>query len=216
MGRYIVDNGETITLERFMGSSLSNGKRFKFVSLSDHRVSDPTSSDNGSVKIKFWKERHKPACIPYEPWSDPPKPTPPWRPKPWRNMKLGLSDNTREDSNNWSYTTTTTTTNSLVGCSTGNVTANYCSVQDSTHGATVEGSHSGQQFQSVFGFETESHATVIEFKLVGPSNYVTKPKPIITKKRKKRITTKRKFCPNCGESRGSLNHKFCPYCGDRL
>jgi len=46
---------QTLDVERFV-ENLSEGKKFRFVSVNSHEVSDPTSSENGLIEVNFWKE----------------------------------------------------------------------------------------------------------------------------------------------------------------
>lgn len=53
----IVPANGSLDLERFLSSGdMESGNRFKFVPLSDPNVSDPTSSENGTIEVTFWKE----------------------------------------------------------------------------------------------------------------------------------------------------------------
>lgn len=46
-----------VELERFLvDGNLSSGKKFKFVPQGHSDVQDPSSSDNGIIKVTFWKE----------------------------------------------------------------------------------------------------------------------------------------------------------------
>jgi hypothetical protein len=54
----IVGAGESIDLERFLADgNLTLGRKFKFVPLSDSKVQDPSSSENGLIEVRFWKEK---------------------------------------------------------------------------------------------------------------------------------------------------------------
>ena len=205
LGRYVIDSGDTITLERFMGSSLNDGRRFKFVSINDNRVSDPTSPDNGNIEVKIWKEKinniriirtnNDPVYIPYVPESQ----LPYW-PHPYKRCGF-------EPSVTWSSCdyAVTNNTNRLIGANA----SSSCFLSNSEPGATVEGGQSDQQFNYTNGFQVEEFCTTINLKLVGPSNYnrgAIKIEPY--KPRKERV----KFCGSCG-SRRKYPDVFCFNCG---
>ena len=55
--RIIVPSGGSVDLERFcLDGNRDSGRRFKFVPLSDSRVQDPTSSENGKIMVEFFSE----------------------------------------------------------------------------------------------------------------------------------------------------------------
>ena len=56
----IVRAGESVDLERFLADgNLTSGRKFKFVPLSDSKVQDPSSPENGLIEVHFWKEKQK-------------------------------------------------------------------------------------------------------------------------------------------------------------
>jgi len=74
-------------------------------------------------------------------------------------------------------------------------------------GITVPGSKSDQQFQSSYGFQTESNSHVIVLQLKG----FVGDKPVVTP-----VTVDRKpVCPTCGTVNKPQN-KFCKECGTGL
>jgi hypothetical protein len=74
-------------------------------------------------------------------------------------------------------------------------------------GITVPGSHSNQEFQSTYGFETESNSHVIVLQLRG----VVGDKPVVVP-----VTVDHKpVCPTCGTTNKAQN-KFCKECGTAL
>lgn len=74
-------------------------------------------------------------------------------------------------------------------------------------GITVPGSQSDQQFQSSYGFQTESNSHVIVLQLKG----FVGDKPVVTP-----VTIDRKpTCPTCGTTNKPQN-KFCKECGTGL
>lgn len=85
-------------------------------------------------------------------------------------------------------------------------TQNFQMSEDSANeaGITVPGSKSDQQFQSSYGFQTESNSHVIVLQLKG----FVGDKPVITP-----VTVDRKpVCPTCGTTNKPQN-KFCKECG---
>ena len=86
LGDFIIQSNGTIDLERFVDSSLERGKKFKFVSLDHPDVDDPTSSENGIIKVEFRLARRENGIkisippVTYKPWDwDDHKPGEPWR-----------------------------------------------------------------------------------------------------------------------------------------
>ena len=57
LGDFILDSKGEIDLERFLDSSLTEGRRFKFVRLDHPDVDDPTKEENGIVRVEFRLER---------------------------------------------------------------------------------------------------------------------------------------------------------------
>ena len=54
----IIRAGDSVDLERFLADgNLTSGRKFKFVPLSDSKVQDPSSSENGLIEVRFWKEK---------------------------------------------------------------------------------------------------------------------------------------------------------------
>jgi len=71
-GNIIVGAGDTVEIERFITDSMSCGKKFKFVTLGHSDVDDPTSSDNGIVKVEFKLAKKKDIKIDYNPLNNVP------------------------------------------------------------------------------------------------------------------------------------------------
>jgi len=72
-GNIVVPASGEIKLERFITQSLTDGKRFKFVSLDHPEVDDPTRKENGLIRVEFKLEKECSDCfiiIPQklEPW----------------------------------------------------------------------------------------------------------------------------------------------------
>ena len=56
-GDFIIGSDSELNLERFVSESMSEGKRFKFVSLDHPEVDDPSRAENGLVKVEFRLEK---------------------------------------------------------------------------------------------------------------------------------------------------------------
>lgn len=146
MGDIILYKGQVIDLERFIDTSLTEGKKFLFVKKTDNRVDDPTRKENGIVRVEFRKEKKNENIILT------PIPDFQWQiPIPFTNQ-------------NWYFITNTFCDNNTILCS-----ASFCSanVSVSSPGATVGGSDSSQTFSKVsMEFEKEVSG-VIEMVLYG-------------------------------------------------
>lgn len=160
----------SIDLERFIvDGDLNKGNRFKFVPLSDSRVSDPSNPENGLIEVKFWKENDDSLLKIYETgfpgypqkWPD----THPWMPRPHSIYYTSCSSKSSD--------------------SFGEVKCFNSSL--ASPGATVEGSISGQSFTyGKFGTK-DGDATIIHLTLVGRNE------PLTVK------DTRHIFCTRCGQ-----------------
>lgn len=186
--RFVIGPHETVTIERFLEGNLKNGSRFKFVSENNAAVQNPGSSQNGKIRVKFWKE-----LIPLAP-----TPTH-WgykRSRPW----IWTSD----DSIRYS---TTSTTPFLMNASANSVVDAYADsvfgscVNDSQIGATIEGSKSNQEFTTVSRFPVEFVPTVLELTLRGATPA--------------EINSKVKYCSQCG-TKTTKNANYCSSCGEKF
>ena len=187
--RFIIGPHETSTIERFLEGNLKSGSKFKFVSDDDPAVQNPGSSQNGIVRVKFWKEFISP----------PPKVTfiPSVRsPEPWDWDRTPYGPF-------WSYPQITYTSNTgggrSFGLSAGGGHFNCCA-NASQVGATVEGSESNQNFVTVNGFTTEVIPTILQVTLRGVAQ--------------QEVTTI-KYCSCCGVKVGKKAN-YCAGCGQRL
>lgn len=201
IGHYdvIVRAGGTVDLERFITDSLDKGKRFKFVRLSDPGVNDPTSSDNGIVKVEFRlaKRRH------IETWH-------PWR---YPNTSIWYYSNSETIFNdqlgNSTFTSRSGDSTSdgevkckgLIGNASIGASVNYCHTEP---GATVEGNNSYQSFR-MDDLDVENYPTaILELQLVG----IGKSEASVSRSDKR-------FCTNCGKEVNKKD-RYCGGCGRRV
>ncbi len=201
LGDFILQPGETLDLERFLDHSMTDGKRFKFVPLSDGRVADPTDHENGFIKVEFYRELERRPL---------PKPQPRvsrCRPSWNYDVNEHLTWN-----NPSSYTHTIVDVEiPTKGSFLNNTTLVSNSVVPTTGeaGATIEGSRSGQQFVYGDTFQTEAYPVTLTLRLRGIErsrweyDVDGRPRP-----QKRKI----KFCPGCGAHRRK-SKKFCGECG---
>lgn len=154
----ILDKNSSDTIERF----LDVPKKFKFVRNTHEGVADPTSKDNGNVKIKIEQEVQPvlikyivPPNNPYQPWSSNPQDF--WFSSHSSGTRKGLSPEV--SSREADYSTQGFTSDWM------NI---ECSAQCSDiAGATVEGNHSNQTFGTTVWNGSESTVYEFLFKLVG-------------------------------------------------
>ncbi len=191
LGDFIITRGSSTDLERFVTSSLKQGKKFKFVSLDDPNVDDPTSSHNGIVKVEFRLAKEENG-IKIQ-WPEPIV----WKPiEPFRFNDWSFNYTSKTFSSDVYYTNLDSDT-TMKRCSGKGTTP--CAVAD---GATVEGDHSNQSF-TYSDLEVEDHPTaILRLKLVG----------IVGDIRKVR---EHKYCSQCGYEVGRKD-RYCSACGRRM
>jgi hypothetical protein len=206
LGDFILKPGETLDLERFLDESMTSGRRFKFVPVSDSRVNDPTDEENGIIKVEFYREvdYFNRIVINPNPW-----PTIPINPKPYRWDDGNSGTPYRHGGGR------VTCSNSVQSnFTTSNIAANVnylSSPAPAQAGATVEGGHSGQQFVEGADFQTEVFPVTLQLRVQGP-----RKDPVVcpgAKPPKRPVKTR--FCPNCG-ARRMRGAKFCHRCGEKL
>lgn len=200
LGDFILNPGETLDLERFLDASLTSGRRFQFVPLSDSRVNDPTDSDNGLIKVEFYREVsnfldwQKTIVIdPVDPWI----PSRPWTPRKGSGTGDGLP-----------YTWQTTNCYNSNRSFTSSLASSKIAASPSSAGATVEGGHSGQSFAYGSDFSTDVFPVTLILRLKGVSVQRT-PHEVCTPPQRER----ERFCGNCGKRRPRMRDKFCSRCG---
>ena len=214
LGDFILHAGRTIDLERFVDRSLQNGNRFKFVTLDHSDVDDPTSSENGIIRVEFRLAKEKNGIvISQEPFVWPPKSK--WPTGPDNTWYYEKTDWTFVDGSGGGdpgnatvyYSQTIGDGVDSVKCS-GQATKSFTKsashfVSDSfvEKGATVEGGSSNQSF-TYSNLDVETNATVLKLKMVG------------IKKESMRSLT-HKYCSNCGHKL-KRRDKYCSECGRRM
>lgn len=217
----IIEPLGTIDLERFVdGFSLECGPRFKLVKVSDSRVSQPGDSENGVINVNFYPEKDKPKvveehkivhehchhcsvhcyhgacrdCCPWcrlykAFWSGPNIQYTSGNPLPvyggvFRSMSCSTGPGDAVFASNSGDNL------SQMGAKIKSATTIGSSIAEPA--ATVEGSHSTQQFTHAHVDVDYDHPVSMQIKLKG----------VLTQQ-----------CV-CGFKR--KNEKFCPECGDKL
>ena len=179
----------TVNVERFItNGDLSKGKKFKFVPLSDSKVQDPSSPENGLVEIEVWFEKVE--------WTSQ---ATYWETSPYKKSFLP------DSGGGWSQDT------HMYRCESTTLSApmsvNYCAASPSSVsaksvgqvGATVEGGKSNQSFvHGAFG-QKDYPSVTFKFWLRGVEHEVT--------------TEDKLYCTNCGK-KTRFDYKFCPRCGN--
>lgn len=209
-GKVVIDPRDSIDLKRMLvNGDMYNGPALKFVPLSDGRVQDPTSSENGVIKVRFYKEVSIPKNYTYG--SD------------YYRVKFSDVDNTVGTDpgflrNLGSSAVRNAQTKGIVGQSIfGSSAETLCSSHDSFSGnierrvtcstagqagATVEGSNVSQQFKQVsMEFEPFACATLV-LRMRGLEE------PVFSKSKEKL------YCTNCG-GKIKITDNFCGKCGAR-
>lgn len=140
LGDIVIDSHGVIDLERFLDSSLTEGKRFKFVPVSHEDVDDPFSEQNGIVEVEFRLEKE--TVMIQQPFFYQ------WAPQiqQWTNGSGGL------------YFIMDLSSTTIDCCST------FCSA--TSPGATIGGSVSQQAFSKV-EMETDGTVVRVALKIVG-------------------------------------------------
>lgn len=171
--------GGEINLERFMiDGDLHSGRKFKFVSIDNPEVADPTSSENGEIKIIFWPERQ---LLPFY-YYQPPLP---WKPNTARVGPYDLHTTVEHYSSNIH---TLTSSAGIVNCHA-----------SSDQGATVEGAQSDQTFTTVTSNGKGYPSTIIRFKLNQSKQITTTGTKIFCSKCGIRISYNDNYCSSCGQ-----------------
>lgn len=197
-GDVVIYAGGSIDLERFIDRSLSEGKRFKFVSLDHPNVDDPTSGENGLIKVEFRLA------------------------KQLNGIEIGSFNSTynniggknRFDNSGIRWVINDDTGSLMSSRFTGdasptyNYTCNYVSrSSDIEQGATVEGSQSYQNFGTINLDVEDRPAAVLILKIVGINELQSVER--FDKKLHKL------FCSYCG-ARLKKEARYCSECGSKV
>jgi len=133
-GKIILHAGESVDLERFL-ENLNGGSKFKFVEASNGAVQDPTAMENGRIRVTFEGE-----LLVTTAWCPPIQPS-------CSGVLRGMGFYGAV--NNTAYISSTSAkgmTSSTQACV--NSSAPIMDAFPSDAGATVDGGHSSQQFNS--------------------------------------------------------------------
>jgi hypothetical protein len=198
-GGVIVNANSAVDLERFLGGSLTEGRKFKFVErTSDIEDYRGIKAEDGIIRVQFQYE------LPYQ-----------FNHSTLRSVSLSNISGSLGGENKYSSISSDTTNSAVFTASTGDSPAtlntNYSAnsavnnvVNDT--GITVEGSESKQSFNyTSVGMLGESH--VIVLRMVGNTGdkQVIDPVTVKTKKR----------CSNCGRTY-AMNYSYCSHDGSFL
>lgn len=200
-GRLIIDANNSVNLERYL-DNMDNGKKFKFVPISDNRVNDKGDSEKGFIEVRF--QLVKPVLnnfIIHEEhvyhkkhhyWND-------WWDYSWYKRPYYFD-----------FPTITYGGGHTCDCNSFNLMSYNCAstnkatIQDNhlveERGATIKGGDSSQKFSYAYVGELESIETVIRFQLVGTND--------------EKITNQylKTHCVKCGK-KYDTNDNFCAKCG---
>lgn len=191
-GDFVIYAGGSVDLERFVDRSLTEGKKFKFVSLEHPDVDDPTSGENGLIKVEFRlaKQPNGIKIVPFY-WEHGGTVNDKWDNSgiTWR----GFNDDSTVKSKG-SFDSVTYSCN-YVSCST-----------PVDQGATVEGGQSYQSFGTVDLDVEESPTAILTLKIVG----LREQRTLNVDDRKPH-----KFCSYCG-TRLKRDARYCSDCGRRV
>jgi hypothetical protein len=200
---FVIDPHSNMEIERFLlDGNFDKGNKFKFVK-SDHKdVVDPSSSDNGIVKVIFWEEQSvsKVEYVPYYPYY----PSqyqyytyPQFHYPPLYDTHTTIRSNSMSNSVGGGGTESSSFTHS---------STSVCTHYGEETGATIEGDESSQHFNTVWTMDKNySTETVLQLQIV-PTQ-----KPVTVQ------GTRRSHCPKCNyKIKNSWTVHFCPHCGTRL
>ena len=208
----IVPANGTVDVDRFcIDGNLATGNKFEFVPLEDRRVQDPTTSENGLIRIKFQLEKVPILILSPAPYPYPPIAPYPLLPEPWydgyrwctgRSGTATISDRTDDTGAGYTYdgttcfagpqTQVTGFADGISGCSRNFV------------GATVEGARSDQSFYETIIGELETGYTEIELGIRAIGG-----RPVTV------TDTRKCYCFKCG-TKNKFSYAFCTKCGSNL
>lgn len=211
LGDFILQPRVQLDLERYVDRCLTDGRKFKFVPLDHPDVDDPTSSDNGIIKVEFRMARNKPISIkpdyyrPYKPWED-------WQiPGGWSvdDWTIYYTSSPHTSLGGGTFKGYDSYHNGGKSCGIGEAMARGCATSFYNNaGATVEGGKSNQSFHYTDMDVEETPSTIIKLKMVGIDNVSLKRKSVGS-------DSSARYCPKCGY-RVRRSDNFCYKCGNRL
>jgi hypothetical protein len=159
----------SIDLERFIvDGDMNKGNKFKFVPLSDSRIQDPSSVEDGIIEVKFWKEKSYYITYPYHCW-------PPYTPN-YPSYNIMSCSNSVADAN------------SAVG-------VHSCSLGATVEGSVSNQSFSSSTFGEKDGEATVIRLTLMGNN---STITVEDTKKIYCPECGKKVKCGYKFCPSCG------------------
>lgn len=215
LGALIVPANQSVTLERSITGSMTQGNRFKFIEMTD-QIADfrGVRVDDGLIRIEYQFEKvqpkieiehhhhyhhdlyHKRLYRGDTVWCS--------------SDLVGTSGNARGASNSsGEFTAKGVFSGSIsaAGPTLSSVASVTAQASVNLAGITVEGFHSAQAFTTVSGFTVEDEKHTLVLKLVGKFNDEPVEQP---------ITVKTKIeCTTCGYS-NQPGAKFCNNCGTSL
>lgn len=201
LGDFIVQSGSSLDLERFVDRSMSEGKKFKFVPLDDPAVDDPSSSDNGEIRVEFRLAKSQPVQLVWTTWHPPIGSG--QTDATWRQWDYSFTyDNVTYSPKNLEFGDSSCSTNILYCCDS-SAGAPFKRSKSVDPGATVEGGHSSQQFYSSNLEVEDCPAAILKLKIVGLQN----------KSELRRYDVN--YCSKCGRRVGNRD-RYCSGCGCRL
>jgi hypothetical protein len=196
-----------VNVERFItNGDLNKGRKLKFVPLTDSKVQDPSSPENGLVEIECWFEKQPEIKLNYHPfWYDSSSiyGTGGWAATNVVGQTSHASYRTRSAGTvKKSFTPDSAAPQATVYCcSMGMMENQSISAQNMSTGqagATVEGGGSNQSFSHGYFGQKEHPSVAFRFWLRGVQQEVT--------------TEDKLYCTNCGK-KTRFDYKFCPRCG---
>jgi hypothetical protein len=192
-GGFILPAWGSVDIERFViDGNLQNGRKFRFVSLNNPAVQDPTNCQNGLISVEFELEQ--------EQWA-----------QTIVNRPIALNNviwryNTIPMSNTGNAMFCSSLGNVGIGNSLSNVTFDSF-VSSSNVGATVEGSNSNQTFGTDYVVTDPSTRKILQLTLRAPvQNNAIVNRPVTVN------DTRNKFCSHCG-TRNRQQANYCMKCG---
>lgn len=202
--RFLVNEEGSIDIERFVSNDFNSGKRFKFVPISNDKVQDPSSSENGIIEARFYR-----ALNPviknvitynhiYHHHIPEPQPWVPLKPSPWPGDIIWCS-NTGDNNVNLKCSNTSDGFGVAMAASCASSGILRSTSMPDNMGATVEGSSSGQKFFSADSFDLVLEPVILKLKLLGDSIH----------------SSSTSYCSKCGKKRG-VKDNYCSKCGKHL